>query len=49
MPEDSGLCVICFYYHSLPGGATEFWKRKNEYLFPYNIGARLMNNRFGIR
>lgn len=43
MPEDSGLCTTCFYYKS-GRGADWFWSRKNDYLFPYNIGKRAMEH-----
>lgn len=43
MPEDSGLCTMCFYYKSGKGGEW-FWSRKEDYLFPYSIGARLTAN-----
>lgn len=39
MPDDSGLCVSCFYYKSNRSG-DGFWSRKGDYLFPYNIGRR---------
>lgn len=41
MPEDSGLCVHCFYYGTERSGEW-FWSRKEDYLFPYNIGDRSM-------
>ena len=42
MPEDSGLCVDCFYYHQPGRDAKWFWSRQNDYLFPYNIGQRVI-------
>jgi hypothetical protein len=42
MPEGSKLCTTCYYYKSLPKG--EFWNRKEDYLFPYNIGKRSMEH-----
>lgn len=47
MPYSSGLCVICYYYHSLPKGT--FWDHKNDYLFPYNIGKRFLSNSWDRR
>lgn len=39
------VCNMCYWYKLLPGGATEFWRRSKEYLFPYNIGSRGMKVR----
>lgn len=41
-PEDmltEGKCSHCFYYGQHDG--DWFWSRKNDYLFPYNIGSRI--------
>ena len=35
-----GKCSHCFYYGQ--HDATWFWSREKDYLFPYNIGKRLM-------
>lgn len=43
MPEDSGLCTTCFYYKN-GKDANWFWSRESDYLFPYNIGRRIMQN-----
>lgn len=45
MPEDSGLCTTCFYYKSGRDGDW-FWSRDKDYLFPYNIGARITSGTF---
>lgn len=35
------VCVHCYYLHCLPEGDS-FWNHKDDYLFPYNIGDRIM-------
>jgi hypothetical protein len=37
-PDGRSVCNICYWYHCIP--VEEFWARKDEYLFPYTIGAR---------
>ena len=36
------MCTTCYYYHALPKGT--FWQHQKDFFFPYNIGARTMNN-----
>jgi hypothetical protein len=47
MPADSNLCTTCYYYKFIP--RETFWKRDKDYLFPYNIGRRMMANTFDRR
>lgn len=38
--ERPDVCELCLYHHIIP--REEFWSRKNDYWFPYNIGHRAM-------
>jgi hypothetical protein len=37
------LCNSCYYHKSLSPG--EFWDRKNDKYFPYNIGHKMIHER----
>lgn len=39
-PFRSGVCSTCYYYKILPN--EEFWMHEGDYLFPYNIGKRVI-------
>lgn len=49
MPENSGLCVHCYYYKSPGRDANWFWKHDKDYLFPYNIGNRCTSSEWDRR
>jgi hypothetical protein len=42
----AGMCNTCYYYKTLT--VEEFWGLKNEFYFPYNIGARMLTMHFAV-